>query len=90
MVTIPNPNDLGLATMPTTNDMSLAKANNVSLVLPRFQPLWWLENQDLCSFDLKTCFATRFDLKHFRNHDKLINGLKKTKTPPQKLNSTRN
>jgi hypothetical protein len=90
MVTIPDPNTLGLATMLATNDASLARANNVSLVLPRFQPLWWLENQGLCSFDLKTCFATRFDLKHSRNHDKLINGLKKTKTPPKKLNSTRN
>jgi hypothetical protein len=65
---------LGLAAMTATNNVFFVEANDVSSVLPKFQPLWLLENQDLCSFDLKTCFATLFfypktSIKHLINHE---------------------
>jgi hypothetical protein len=71
-----NPSALDLTIMAATDD--------VSPVLPRFRPLWWLKNQDLCSFDLKTSFTTHLDLKHRRNHDKLIHGPKKQTRPKTK------
>ena len=51
---------LGLAAMTATDNVFFIEANDVASVLPRFQPPWLPENQDLCSFDLKTCFATLF------------------------------
>jgi len=82
---------LGLAAMTATDNVFFIEANDVASVLPRFQPPWLPENQDLCSFDLKTCFATLFypktSIKHPINHENPIHGLKK---PPQKPNSTRN
>jgi len=46
--------------MLVTKDALPTEAYNVSRVLPKFRPLWLLENQDLCFFYLKTSFATRF------------------------------
>jgi len=58
------PKRLGIASRarpkPTTNDVSPAETDNVSLVLPIFWSLLLLKNQGLRSFDLKTCFATYF------------------------------
>jgi len=52
-------------------------------ILSRLRSLWWPENQNLCSLNLKTCFAIYFSpkthIKHPRNHEKLIIGLKNPK-----------
>jgi len=78
---MPDPSIFGLAVMPVIDDASPVEASNVLPVLPRFRPLWWLENRGLYSFDPKTYFATLFlpkkTIKHPRNHDKSIYGLKK-------------
>ena len=54
-------------------------ADNASSNFPRSQPLWQPKNQDLSFFNSKTSFSTHFDSKHFQNHYKYINGLKKQK-----------
>jgi hypothetical protein len=85
-----DPNVLGVAALLATDDASLVEADDVSLVLPKFWPLWLLGNQGLCYFYPKTCFATysllKTPIKDPRNHDKPNHGLKK----PKKPNSTRN
>jgi len=65
---------LGLAAMTATNNVFFVEPNDVSSVLLKFRPLWLPENQDLCSFDLKTCFATLFfnpktSIRHPINHE---------------------
>jgi hypothetical protein len=60
--------------MPSTEDalpaeadnVSSAEADNVSPVLPRFRPLWLLENHELCFFFLiqKPILQPVFDPKH--------------------------
>jgi hypothetical protein len=60
---------------------SSAEANEASFDLPRFQPLWWPENQSLSFFKLKNSIIFNPFPKHYRNRDKPIYDLKK---PPQK------
>lgn len=64
------------------------------LILPSFEPLWWLENQDKCFFNPKIDFSTYFWLKIPRKHlmqlDKLIQVLKKLKKPHPNPESTLN
>ena len=83
---MPDPCVLGVTAMPTTEDASLVEADDMLPVLPRFKPLWLLENQDLCFFFYpKACFATYSLLKtltkHSKNHNKPHHGLNKPKKP---------
>jgi hypothetical protein len=56
------------------------------LILPRFQPLWWVENRGRSCFYLKTCFSTYFNQKYLNNHDKFIYDLKKKTIPKTEIN----
>jgi hypothetical protein len=55
---------------------SSAEANEASFDLPRFQPLWWPENQNLSFLKLKNSIVFNPCSKHYRNRDKPIYDLK--------------
>jgi hypothetical protein len=55
---------LGVAAIPTTDEASLVEADDVSVVLPRFWPLWLLEIRAYAFFTQKLVLQPIIYLKH--------------------------
>jgi len=69
-----------------TNDVSPAEANDTSLVLPRFRPLWWPENQGPSSFEIRTfstCFSPQNTLETMTNLSMILKNRPKNRTQPE-------
>ena len=64
IVTMRDPSVLGVAAIPTTDDALLVEADDVSVVLPRFWPLWLLEIRAYAFFTQKLVLQPIIYLKH--------------------------